>query len=288
MKRRTFVKTSAAAAAAVTLPAIVRPSRAADVELLVPGVLSSATEGTSPPFSLRKPDGQLDGLEMRIMGEICNRLGLRYKPVVIRWDSMLVALLADQYDIVGNAMGITRERQKQVTFCDGWVESGARLVVREDSAIQDSSEVGGKSVGVITASIFVDLAEGWGAEVKHYKADVEAMQNCVNGRVDAIVLDSIAAAYAIRKSGLPLRWTDELHIPYQLGWAVRMGRPNLVRAVNRTWAAMVADGTVKELFEDLIGYDPSPRSRCGASWVEGVKGGSGTRARVVGAASQGG
>jgi len=112
---------------------------------------------------------------------------------------------------------------------------------------------------VITASIFVDLAEGWGADVKHYKADVDAMQDCVNGQVDGIVLDSIAAAYAIRKSKLPLRWTNELHIPYQLGWAVKKGKPNLVTAINKTRAAMVADGTVKRLFEDLIGYDPSPK-----------------------------
>jgi len=258
MKRRTLLKAGAVALAA---PFVVRVSAhaAGDLELLEPGVLSSATEGTFPPFSFRKPDGALDGLEMRIMGEIADRLGLEYKPVVIKWDSMLVALEADQYDIVGNAMGITPDRQKAVTFCDGWLESGARLIVHNDSDIAGSEQTSGKRLGVITASIFVPLVEGWGAEAVHYKSDVEAMQDTVNKQIDGMVTDSIAGAYAISKAGLPLQPVGGLHSPYQMGWAVKKGKPKLVQAINSTRTAMVDDGTIGKLFDDLIGFDPSPQ-----------------------------
>lgn len=257
MKRRTFLT---AAGGVLAAPALLRrPAFAAgELELLEPLVLKSATEGTFPPFSFRKPDGALDGLEMRIMGEIANRLGLAYEPVVIKWDSMLIGLQADQYDIVGNAMGITPERQEQVTFCDGWLESGAQLIVHEDSDIADADAASGKRIGVITASIFVPLVEGWGAEPVHYKADVDAMQDTVNRQIDGMVTDSIAGAYAIARAGLPLKLVGGLHSPYQMGWAVKKGKPNLVAAINATRAEMVADGTVASLFEDLIGFDPSP------------------------------
>ena len=257
MKRRHFIAISASALAA---PALLRSRAwaAADLELLEPGVLSSATEGTFPPFSFRGADGNLDGLEMRIMGEIASRLGLAYKPVVIKWDSMLIGLQADQYDIVGNAMGITAERQKQVTFCDGWLESGAQLIVPSASDLAGAEGAAGKRLGVITASIFVPLVEGWGAEAVHYKADVDAMQDTVNGQIDGMVTDSIAGAYAIGKAGLPLKLVGGLHSPYQMGWAVKKGKPNLVNAINTTRAEMVADGTVGKLFSDLIGRDPSP------------------------------
>ncbi|WP_282604335.1 transporter substrate-binding domain-containing protein [Pelagibius sp. Alg239-R121] len=257
MKRRQFLKGSAVALAA---PYVIgsRAFAADDLELIEPGVLSSATEGTFPPFSFRNASGVLDGLEMRIMGEIADRLNLEYKPVVIKWDSMLIALEADQYDIVGNAMGITEERQKQVTFCDGWLESGAQLIVREDSEIASAEATAGKRIGAITASIFVPLVEGWGAEAVHYKADVEAMQDTVNEQIDGMVTDSIAGAYSISKAGLPLKLIGGLHSPYQMGWAVKKGKPNLVTAVNTTRAKMVADGTVAKLFNDLIGFDPSP------------------------------
>ena len=247
-------------ASALAAPFVLKtPAFAAgDLELLKPGTLSSATEGTFPPFSFRKPSGELDGLEMRIMGEIADRLGLNYEPVIIKWDSMLIGLQADQFDIVGNAMGITAERQEQVTFCDGWLESGAQLIVREDSDIASAEETSGKRIGTITASIFVPLVEGWGAEPVHYKADVEAMQDTVNEQVDGMVTDSIAGAYAISEAGLPLKLVGGLHSPYQMGWAVKKGKPNLVSAINATRAGMVADGTVSKLFEDLIGFDPSP------------------------------
>ena len=257
MKRRTFLTTAGAALGA---PYVIGSSAfaAENLELRNPGVLMSATEGTYPPFSFRGTDGKLDGLEMRMMGEICNRLGLAYEPVVIKWESMLIGLLSDQYDIVGNAMSITEERQKQVVFCDGWLESGAQLAVRNDSPINSYDELAGKKIGTLTASVYVPLIEGWGAEVGHYKADLDAMMDAVNQQIDGVVMDSIAAAYVIKRSNLDLRLVGSAQSSYQLGWAVKKGKPNLVRAVNATRADMVADGTVKKLFIDLIGFDPSP------------------------------
>ena len=118
MKRRDILKTAGALGASVlAAPCVMRSASAAELELLTPGVLTCATEGTYPPFSMQGPDGKLDGLEMRIMGEICRRLELEYKPVIVKWESMLVGLQANHFDIVGNAMGITPKRQEAVTFC---------------------------------------------------------------------------------------------------------------------------------------------------------------------------
>ena len=175
MRRREFLGTASAAIAA-TAAGPIAGWAASDLELLNPGVLTSATEGTYPPFSMRKPDGELDGLEMRIMGEICNRLELEYEPVIVKWDSMLVGLQAGHFDIVGNAMGITAERQKAVTFCDGWIETGARVVVRKDSAYASPDELQGKDIGAIAASTFIPIVEQLGGNLKAYKADVDGMQ----------------------------------------------------------------------------------------------------------------
>ncbi len=258
MKKREFLGAmSAAAATAVFAP---KPGWASDeLELLTPGVLTSATEGTYPPFSMRLPSGELDGLEMRIMGEICSRLDLAYEPVIVKWESMLVGLQADHFDIVGNAMGITAERQKAVTFCDGWIETGARVVVHKDSEYSSPDQLSGEKIGAIAASTFIPIVEQLGGDLKAYKADVDGMQDLVNGNIEAIILESIAANYAITKSMLPLRSLPGLIDPAQLGWAVKKGKPNLVRAINETRAQMVEEGKVAELFDDILGYDPSPK-----------------------------
>ncbi|MCB1715247.1 MAG: transporter substrate-binding domain-containing protein [Candidatus Competibacteraceae bacterium] len=261
MKRRDFIGSSLSLATLTTAASVfkLRPANAQELELLQAGELSSATEGTFPPFSLRAPSGELDGFELRIMAEIAQRLGLSYRPSIVKWESILIGLQADQYDLVSNPMGITAERQKAVTFCDAWVESGARLVVPLDSPIQTPADAHGKTIGVIVASTFVPLAEKLDADIKTYKADPDALQDLVNGNIDAVITESIAAAYAIKTANLPLRLVDELLDSFQMGWAVKQGKPNLVRAINQALAAMIADGTYERIAMDMIGLNPAPR-----------------------------
>lgn len=231
-----------------------------ELELLVPGELSAATEGTFPPFSMQDEEGNLDGLEIRLMREICERLGLEYKPVLIKWDSILVGLFSDQYDIISAAMDITPERQEKVLFSRGWLESGGRLVVREDSPMSEASDIEDRVIGVLVASTWAELAKESGAEeIKTYKAETDAVQDLVNGNIDGVVTDSIAAAYMIEEKGLPLKLTEGYLSRVQKGWPTRKGRENLIKAINETLDEMIADGTYAELTEPLVGYSPAPQ-----------------------------
>lgn len=230
-------------------------------ELLEPGELSVATEGTYPPFSMQNEQNELDGLEIRVMREVTARIGLAYKPVLIKWDSILVGLMADQYDVISAAMDITEERQQKVTFSNGWLESGGRLIVHKDSGIDSIAGIKGKAVGVLVASTWTDLAKELGAaDIKSYKAETDALQDLINGNVDGVVTDAIAGAYAIKTSKLPLRMLDEPLSSIQKGFAFKKGKPNLVKAVNKALGDMVADGTYAKLTTDLIGFSPAPKS----------------------------
>jgi polar amino acid transport system substrate-binding protein len=245
--------------ATVALTPGIRSANAADaLELLVPGELTAATEGTYPPFSMEGPDGKLDGLEMRVMGEIAKRLGLTYKPVITKWETILIGLKADQYDTSSDAMDITEERQKQVVFIDGWIESGGRLLVKTDSPVKSSTDIKGKTVGVLVASTWEKLATGLGATVKSYKSETDAIQDLLNGNVDGVVTDSIAGAYLIKSKNLPIRMTDGYLSHIQKGFPVKPGKPNLVKAINKALADMIADGTYAKMTSDIIGYSPAP------------------------------
>ncbi len=247
------------AAAAFAGLAMTSIANAADLELLQPGKLLVATEGTYAPFSMRSPDGKLDGLEIRVMKEVAKRLNLEYTPVLIKWDSLLVGLQADQFDVISAAMDITEARQKQVTFSNGWLESGGRVVTAKNSPIKSAADLKGKTVGALVSSTWTKIAEEKGATVKGYKAESDAMQDLVNGNVDAVITDSIAAAYAIKSGGLPLTMTDDYVSHVQKGFAFKMGKPHLVEAVNKALADMVADGTYAKLTSDLVGFDPTPK-----------------------------
>jgi polar amino acid transport system substrate-binding protein len=235
-------------------------ARAADFELLKPGRIQVATEGTYPPFSMQSPGGTLDGLEIRVAKEAARRLNLEYVPVVIKWESILVGLMSDQYDMISAAMDITPERQKQVTFSNGWLESGGRVVTKVNSPIKSGNDIKGKTVGALVASTWTKLAEERGAkEVKTYKAEADALQDLVNGNIDAVITDSIAAAYAIKTSKLPLTMTEDYVSQVQKGFAFKKGKPNLVKAMNKAIEDMIADGTYERLTSELVGYSPAPK-----------------------------
>ncbi|MCL6707340.1 transporter substrate-binding domain-containing protein [Pseudomonas sp. R2.Fl] len=255
MKRSRLIAMAFAAIATMTT----LPASAADLELLEPGKLSVATEGTFPPFSMRAPDGTLDGLEIRVMTEICKRLGLEYTPVLIKWESLLIGLEADQYDITSDAMDITEERQKKVVFADGWLESGAVIVLPKGSAIKTGADLKGKNVGTLVSSTFAAIAEENGATVKGYKAETDALQDLANGNIDAVITDAIAAGYAIKVANMPFDIAPDYLSHIQKGFAVKKGKPELVKAVNKALADMIADGTYAKLTSDLIGFDPAPK-----------------------------
>jgi polar amino acid transport system substrate-binding protein len=143
-------------------------------------------------------------------------------------------------------------------FVDGWLASGGRLVVKNDSAIKSNDQIKGKTVGVLVASTWEKLATGLGASVKTYKSETDALQDLVNGNIDGVVTDSIAAAYVIKVSKLPLRMTEGYLSEIQKGFPVKRGKPNLVKAMNKALADMIADGTYAKLTSDLIGYSPAP------------------------------
>lgn len=262
-RRNVLLSTLSAGVASLAAPVILTSrSNAADgLELNEPGILTTAAEATYAPYGFLNKQGENDGIGYKTMEEIAKRLDLKYNPVVTKWESLLVGIIAGKFDISGSAMGINEERQKQVLFADAWVESGSRLFVHRDSGIKSPDDVKGKKVGAIVASIFIPVAEklvGPDGSVPVYQADVEGMQDVVNGNIDGVILDSVAAAYAITESKLPLRGMDRLEQSYQLGWAVNKSKPNLVKAVNEKHWEMVEDGTFAKICEPLIGFDPTP------------------------------
>ena len=230
-----------------------------ELELNTPGVITVSTEGTFPPFSMRTPSGDLDGIEIALWKEISKRLGLTYEPVIIKWESTLVGLKAGQFDVMGTTMDITEERQEQILYSDGWIESGVILMVQTDSDITSVDGIEGITIGALVASTFAEAARNRGAaDVKLYKSEPDAYQDLVNGNVDGVVTDQVAGAFAITTSSLPLRIVDGYVSSVQKGWGFQKSRPNLVRAVNEALADMMADGTYDEILMGQIGISPAP------------------------------
>jgi len=243
-----------------SLPFFAANAASDDLELLKPGVLQIATEGTDPPYSMRMPNGQLDGLEIRVMKEVARRLHLQYQPVITKWDSILVGLQANQFDMSSAAMDITPARQKAIVFSDGWIESGGRIIIPKDSTIKSAQDLKNKRIGAQVSSTYAQLAVDHGAVLKNYVDVTAAVQDMVNGNIDGVINDSIGNAYLIQDMHLPFTQTPDYVSRIQKGFAFKKGKPHLVAAVNKALAEMKADGTYAKLVTPIVGFDPAPKN----------------------------
>ncbi|KYB45007.1 hypothetical protein AB664_15480 [Brucella anthropi] len=77
-------------------------------------------EGAFPPFNLTTPGGELQGLDLDVIKEVCKRAELDCKIVAQDWDSQIPSLLAGKFDVV-LTMGPNPERRKAIDFSDPYV-----------------------------------------------------------------------------------------------------------------------------------------------------------------------
>ena len=232
---------------------------AEELELLESGVLKCAFSGSYAPFATQDPQGNWSGLAIEVFREAVDRVGLDIEYVITKWESLLVGLFANKYDMLCDTMDITKERQERVLFVDGWLESGGRLVVHRESDVATFDDFKGKTMGVLVASTWAELAKPLGpGETKYYQTEADAFRDVTNRKVDGMITDSIAAAWAIEKSGLPLKIVPGYLSRIQKGFAAKKDHPNLIRAINEELAEVVADGTYERITSKLIGYSPAP------------------------------
>ncbi len=83
-----------------------------------------------PPFSFIS-DGNPSGLEIDILTEWANRRNWKLEYLVMDFASQIPAVQTGKADMAMGAISITEERQKQVLFSDGYLESHIMLLTRK-------------------------------------------------------------------------------------------------------------------------------------------------------------
>ena len=87
----------------------------------------------TPPFSFIS-SGKPSGLEIDILTEWANRRNWRLEFLMMDFASQIPAVQTDKADMAMGNISITKERQKQVLFSDGYIESHITLLTRKGEA----------------------------------------------------------------------------------------------------------------------------------------------------------
>ena len=185
------------------------------------------TEGAYPPWNSKDASGNLIGFEVELAKELCEIMKQECTIVEQDWDGMIPALLMRKFDAIMAGMSITAERQKTITFSQGYADEVASLAVMKGSSLEgmDTPEsinlskgnskvlktltaaLAGKTVGVQTATIhqnFLESGDVGSVNVRTYKTQDEVNLDLTSGRCDVALAAAVAFTDYADKSGKPV------------------------------------------------------------------------------------
>ena len=94
------------------------------------------TEGAYPPWNSKDESGKLIGFEVELAYTLCRYIGQQCTIVEQDWDGMIPALIMRKFDAIMAGMSITAERQKAISFSQGYADEVASLAVMKGSSLE--------------------------------------------------------------------------------------------------------------------------------------------------------
>lgn len=243
--RRSFVAVLLAVLMAATMTGVVAAQ-----------VLRVGSDVAYPPFEyVDDATGEFLGFDMDVIREVGRRMGVQVQIDNVAWEGIIPGLLAGHYDVIISAMTITDERAQAVDFSDPYFATGQVIVVRADNdSITQPSDLVGKTVAVQIGTTGQFAAESIeGAIVDHYPLTPEAFLALKLGRADAAVVDELVAIEEAQANPGEVKVVGTPFTIEFYGIAMRKGREDLLRDINRALAGMKADGTYDELYDRWFG-----------------------------------
>lgn len=125
-----------------------------------------ATFPATPPFNFIS-SGKPSGLEIDILTEWGNRRNWQLEFLVMDFASQIPAVQTGKVDMAMGGISITEERQKQVLFSNGYIDSHIVLITRKGEAgiltqAQSTPQVKGKDYGLFGGAMVLLILIGGG------------------------------------------------------------------------------------------------------------------------------
>ncbi|HLS65954.1 MAG TPA: transporter substrate-binding domain-containing protein [Pseudogracilibacillus sp.] len=156
-------------------------------------VYTVATDNAYIPFEyLDEETGELVGFDIDLITALAEEAGIEIEIETLEFSGIVAGLGSGKFDIGIAGMTITEERKENIDFTQPYYEAGLILAVTEDKVdeIQSIDDVDGKIVATRQGSTSQEyLEENTDATAEAFPEIVEAYQNVLAGRADAVLYD---------------------------------------------------------------------------------------------------
>ena len=198
---------------------------------------------------------EIIGFDIELIKIAAEKLGYEVKVKNMDFNSLIPALQAKQFDVVISGMTPTEDRKKVVDFSTPYYETEQYLLFKKSKGFKELSELKGGTVGAQTSSIQLDLAEELGKE-HGFKAESrnlipELVQEIINGRFDAAVIENIVSENYLAKNKDLAAFPIEVEDPDYKAIVFQKGS-SLVAEFDKVIEELIADGTIDKLKEKWI------------------------------------
>ncbi|MCZ8189209.1 MAG: ABC transporter permease subunit [Microcystis sp. LE19-338.1B] len=222
-----------------------------------PNPFRVATEATFPPFEFQQ-GGQLTGFDIDLMRAIGKEADLNIDFRNLPFDGIIPALQARTVEAAISGMTITAERAQAISFSRPYFRAGLAIAVREDNkTIKNFEDLKGKKIAVqIGTTGALEATKIPGAVVSQFDSAALALQELINGRVEAVVNDKPVTLYAIKEAGLRgVKVVGELLTEEFYGIALPKNSPYL-QLINDALGRVIESGQYDVIFQQWFGEKP--------------------------------
>lgn len=207
-----------------------------------------------PPFAyMDEKTGLPSGFDVDSLNWIAKNQGIEIKHQPMNWDAIIPALLANQIDMIGSGMSITPERAKMVQFSDPYWKVNRVFVVPADSTLtveeilKQPIKVGVQRGTSEANAIKKEKDEkGYPMELRQYDSAPLAVEDLLNGRIQAALMDELPADDAISK-GRAVKKAGVHGLPDDFGVALRNGDEKLRKIIDNGYKELRSDPYWQEL-----------------------------------------
>lgn len=219
---------------------------------LADGVLTVGTNAEFPPFEYVGDDGEPDGFDIALIKAIGEKLGVDVEVENMEFDS-LVASIGSKIDVAIAGMTVTDERKNMVDFSDSYYQAVQYVLVPKETDIAEASDLEGKTIGAqlgTTGDLMIEKIKD--ATAAQYNKGVDAVNDLINGRLDAVIIDKNPALVFADKFSDEIQYMDFHYDPEDYAIALPKGNETLQSQVNDALEELKSDGTFDELVSQYI------------------------------------
>lgn len=209
------------------------------------------TEGAYEPWNYVDADGNLAGLDIDVMNELCKRAGLECTFVQTAWDTIIPNLNAGNYDVIAAGMSITDERKQSIAFTADYSPPDQSAYMMLAGSTPELNNPTGIKIGTQSGTIQADYAAAnlaTGNTLLNFDTAPDALADLMAGNVDVVLADSSYVDEAVANSGGALKAGDVLvEVGGGVGAGLRKADTELLAKLDEALAAAKADGTIDAL-----------------------------------------